>query len=86
MMYSSTSNLKICLYKPTTRVRIPLDTKFSYGTLFITAKQFSISISQQLIMAQAMLTGTQKSKTVISMTVETKPLITATMQFLRNHE
>ena len=28
MMYSSTSNLKICLYKLTTCVRIPLDMEF----------------------------------------------------------
>ena len=46
-----------------------------------------MSISQQLIIAQAMLTGAQKSKAVMRMPVEnkTKPLITATRQFLRNH-
>ena len=83
-MYSSTSNLNSWLYKLTTWVRIPLDMEF----FFITAEKFSISISQQLIMAQAMLTGTQKSKTVIRMTVEnkTKSLITATMRFIRNHK
>ena len=38
-------------------------------------------------MIQTMLTGEQKSKVVIRMSVEnkTKPLITATRQFIRNH-
>ena len=50
-------------------------------------RKFSISISQQLIMAQTMLTGTQKWKAVMRMPVEnkTKPLITVTRQFIRNH-
>ena len=52
-----------------------------------TVEKFSISITQQLITAQTMLTGTQKSKAVMSMPVEnkSKPLITATRQFIRNH-
>ena len=87
VIHSSTSNLKICLYKLTTCVRIPLDMKFFYCTRFITAKKVSISISQQLIMAQTMLTGTQKLKAVTRKHIEnkTKPLITATGQFRRNH-
>ena len=38
-------------------------------------------------MAQTMLTETQKSKAVMRIPVEnkTKPLITATRQFIRNH-
>ena len=38
-------------------------------------------------MTQFMLTGAQKSKAVMHMPVEnkTKPLITATRQFIRNH-
>ena len=54
---------------------------------FITAERLSIPISQQLIMTQTMLTGAQKFKAVMRMPVEnkTKPLITATRQFIRNH-
>ena len=42
---------------------------------------------QQLIMTQTMLIGTQTSKAVMRMPVEnkTKPLITTTRQFIRNH-
>ena len=56
-------------------------------TWFISAGNFSVTISQQLIKAQTMLTGTQKSKDVMCMPVEnkTKALITATRLFIRNH-
>ena len=51
------------------------------------AESLSISITQQFIMTQTMLTGAQKSKAVMRMPVEnkTKPLITATRQFICNH-
>ena len=44
-------------------------------SLSCTAETLSLSISQQLIMTQTMLTGAQKSKAVMCMPVETKTLL-----------
>ena len=51
------------------------------------SEKLSISVSQQLIMTQTMLTGAQKLKAVMRMHLEnkTKPLITETRQFILNH-
>ena len=72
MMYSSTSNIKICLYKLTTSVRIPLDMEFFLLYMVYTAEKFSISISREFLMTQTMLTGTQKLKAVMCMPVQNK--------------
>ena len=44
MMYSSTSNLKICLYKLTTCVRIPLDLAFLLYIVYRAQESFNINL------------------------------------------
>ena len=73
-------------------VQIPLDMDFfllyiTVHGLSCTAERLSISVSQQLIMTQTMLTGLKTSKAVMRMPVEnkTKGLITATRPFILNY-